>query len=136
MFVCFFVYVFKDVSISEYTNTVEARCQGFQRFVITNVILMFRSVVNRSDESGRRPRVWQVGFLSLLLTRRSLSARCLFSYFTRRDCTSPTKYIHTRCFKQVFASYYNKRSSVIRDADLFSITGITEVIGNRIGGLR
>ena len=36
----------------------------------------------------------------------------------------------------MFVSYYNKRSSVIRDADLFSVTGITQVLGNRIGGLR
>jgi hypothetical protein len=36
----------------------------------------------------------------------------------------------------MFASCYNKRLSVIRDADLFSVTGITEVVGNRIGGLR
>jgi len=89
VFVCLFVYVLKDVRISEYTNTVESRCQGFRRFVITHVILMFRPVVNSSDESGRRPHCWQVGFLPLLLNRRSLSARWLFSCFTRRDCTSP-----------------------------------------------
>ena len=66
LFVCLFVYVLKDFSISEYTNTVETRCHGFRRFVITHVILMFRPVVNSSDESGGGgPRFWQVDFLSL-----------------------------------------------------------------------
>ena len=35
---------------------------------------MFRRFVNSSDESGMRPRGWQVGIVALL-TRRSLSAR-------------------------------------------------------------
>jgi hypothetical protein len=73
---------------------------------------MFRPVVNSSDESGRRLRVWQVGFLAVLLTRRSPAVSTLI------------------------ASYYNKRSSVIRVVDLFSITGVTQVLGDRIGGLR